>query len=71
MALRWGIAAAGKISHDFVCGLSTLPAEDHQVVAVAARSLESAEKFAKLHGIPKAYQGYEALAKDPNVGELS
>uniref|UniRef100_A0A336MXB9 Trans-1,2-dihydrobenzene-1,2-diol dehydrogenase n=2 Tax=Culicoides sonorensis TaxID=179676 RepID=A0A336MXB9_CULSO len=65
--LRWGIASAGKISNDFVCGLSTLPAEDHQVVAVAARDLGSAKKFAELHGIPNAYQGYEALAKDPNI----
>lgn len=69
MALRWGIASAGKISHDFVCALSTLPEKEHKVVAVAARSLESAQKFVKLHEIQaKAYAGYEALAKDPNVG---
>ncbi|XP_063699248.1 trans-1,2-dihydrobenzene-1,2-diol dehydrogenase-like [Culicoides brevitarsis] len=65
--LRWGIASAGKISHDFCCALSTLPADDHSVVAVAARSLASAQDFAKLHNIPTAYEGYEKLARDPNV----
>lgn len=67
--LRWGIAGAGTISHDFVCALSTLPESDHKVVANAARGLENAEKFADLHGIPVCYVGYEALAKDPHVGK--
>ena len=48
-----------------VCVLSPI-----QVVAVAARSLERAEDFAKKHSIPKAYGSYEELAKDPNIGEL-
>lgn len=65
--LRWGIASAGKICNDFVCGLSTLPSEEHQVVSVAARDLTSAKNFAQIHGIPNAYQGYESLAQDPNV----
>uniref|UniRef100_A0A182XHT8 Trans-1,2-dihydrobenzene-1,2-diol dehydrogenase n=1 Tax=Anopheles quadriannulatus TaxID=34691 RepID=A0A182XHT8_ANOQN len=65
--LRWGIASAGKISHDFVNAVGTLPAADHQVVAVAARKLLDAENFATLHGIERAYEGYQALAKDPNI----
>ncbi|KAJ9599226.1 hypothetical protein L9F63_010310 [Diploptera punctata] len=67
MATRWGIASAGKISHDFVTALSTLSAEEHKVVAVAAQQLERAEKFATEHNIPNAYGSYEELAKDPNV----
>ncbi|XP_022109625.1 trans-1,2-dihydrobenzene-1,2-diol dehydrogenase-like [Acanthaster planci] len=67
MKLRWGICSAGNISNDFVVALSTLPAEDHAVVAVAARSKEDASKFAERHGIPVAYGGYEALAEDDNV----
>lgn len=39
----------------------------HQVVAVAARSLDSAKKFAQVHDIPKFYDSYEQLAKDDNV----
>lgn len=31
-SIRWGICSAGKISHDFVVALKTLPPEDHQVV---------------------------------------
>lgn len=69
MALKWGIAGAGRISHDFLCGLSTLPKEEHQVVAVAARNGESAKKFAELHEIPKWYEGYDNLAKDSNIGK--
>ncbi|CAG2117483.1 unnamed protein product, partial [Medioppia subpectinata] len=67
MATRWGIISAGKISHDFVSALRTLPADEHQLVAVAARDLKSAQEFARIHGIPKAYGSYEELARDPNV----
>jgi dihydrodiol dehydrogenase / D-xylose 1-dehydrogenase (NADP) len=66
--LRWGIASAGKISNDFCSALTTLPADDHKVVAVAARSEGSAKDFAELFGIPSFYGGYEKLAADPNVG---
>jgi dihydrodiol dehydrogenase / D-xylose 1-dehydrogenase (NADP) len=34
---------------------------------VAARQLKSAQEFATLQKIPKAYGSYEELAKDPNV----
>ncbi|KAF2879363.1 hypothetical protein ILUMI_26810 [Ignelater luminosus] len=67
MALRWGIVSAGKISHDFAAALKTHPTEKHQITAVAARSYASAKEFANNHGIEKAYEGYESLAKDPNV----
>ncbi|XP_061670604.1 trans-1,2-dihydrobenzene-1,2-diol dehydrogenase-like [Syngnathoides biaculeatus] len=67
MATRWGICSAGKISHDFMVALKTLPPEDHQAVAVAARNLEDAKKFGKTHNIPRAYGSYEELAKDPNI----
>ncbi|XP_029177596.1 trans-1,2-dihydrobenzene-1,2-diol dehydrogenase-like [Nylanderia fulva] len=65
--LRWGIASAGKISHDFVTGLSTLSANEHQVIAVAARQLSRAQDFAKLHKIKKAYDDYEKLALDKDI----
>ncbi|XP_069462232.1 trans-1,2-dihydrobenzene-1,2-diol dehydrogenase-like isoform X2 [Ambystoma mexicanum] len=67
MATRWGICSAGKISHDFMVALETLPPQDHQAVAVAARDLSRAQEFAKSHNIPKAYGSYEELAKDPNI----
>lgn len=70
MILRWGIASAGAISHDFAVALATLPSSEHQIIAVAARELDRAKTFAELHKIPKAYGSYEELAKDPNVGRL-
>uniref|UniRef100_A0A3Q3X8B6 Trans-1,2-dihydrobenzene-1,2-diol dehydrogenase n=1 Tax=Mola mola TaxID=94237 RepID=A0A3Q3X8B6_MOLML len=67
MATRWGICSAGRISHDFTVALKSLPAEDHQVAAVAARSLENAKEFAQKHSIPRAYGSYEELARDPDI----
>ena len=67
MATKWGIASSGLISHDFVNAISILPAADHQVVAVAARALDSAQTFANTFKIPKAYQGYDSLVSDPEV----
>ncbi|XP_030620820.1 trans-1,2-dihydrobenzene-1,2-diol dehydrogenase [Chanos chanos] len=67
MVTRWGICSAGKISHDFTVGLKSLPPEDHQVVAVAARNLKQAQEFAQTHSIPRAYGNYEDLAKDTEI----
>lgn len=67
--LRWGIAGAGRISNDFCAALTTLSPDDHQVVAVAARSEESAKKFADTFEIPKFYEGYEKLAADKEIGK--
>lgn len=69
MALKWGIVTTGLIAHDFVNALSSLPANEHEVVAVAARNKSKAEEFAATHGIPRAYEGYESIAKDPEVGK--
>ena len=39
-----------------------------QIVAVAARNLEDAQKFAEKHSIPAAYGSYKELSLDPAVG---
>nr|CAH7723960.1 unnamed protein product [Callosobruchus chinensis] len=67
MVLHWGVAGAGRISHDFVTAVQSAYPKDHKILAVAARSEDSANGFAKDHHIPKAYGGYEKLAKDPDV----
>jgi len=67
MSLRWGILSAGLISHDFCIGLSTLPKDEHEIIAVGARNEESAKAFAKTHGIPTSYGSYDELIRDPNV----
>ncbi|XP_038238187.1 trans-1,2-dihydrobenzene-1,2-diol dehydrogenase-like [Dermochelys coriacea] len=66
-ATRWGICSAGKISHDFLVALKTLPATEHQAVAIAARDLARAQEYAQKHRIPRAYGSYEELAQDPDV----
>ncbi|KAL7012787.1 hypothetical protein ACKWTF_015048 [Chironomus riparius] len=65
--LRWGIASAGRISNDFCAALSALPAENHKIVAVAARNLADAKSFAEKFEISKFYEGYESLAKDDEI----
>lgn len=67
MTLCWGIISAGKISHDFVTALATLPAEEHKVVAVAAQDLSRAKTFSKFHNIEKAYSTYLELAQDKDI----
>lgn len=69
MTTRWGIAGAGKISHDFVTSIATLPKNENVVVAVAARQLSRAQEFAKIHKIQKAYDDYQQLANDKDIGE--
>lgn len=68
MAIHWGIAGAGKISHDFVSSLQTLPESEHVVVAVAARELSRAQNFSSLHKIKKAFDSYTKLAEDNDIG---
>ncbi|KAG0725934.1 Trans-1,2-dihydrobenzene-1,2-diol dehydrogenase [Chionoecetes opilio] len=63
---RWGIVSSGLISSDFVSALKALP-DEHRVVAVAARSLQSAKEFAARHGIEKSYDSYSKLATDPDI----
>ena len=67
MSLRWGICGAGKISHDFVVGVKTRPDAEHDIVAVASRSVDSSTRFSTTHSIKKCYGSYEELAKDSEV----
>lgn len=63
--IKWGIIGAGWISGKFVSDL--VHAQGAEVVAVAARTLASAEKFAAKHNIAKAYGSYEELASDAEI----
>lgn len=47
--------------------LSTLPAQEHQVVVVGAQSLNSAQEFANRFNIPHALERYESLAKGKDI----
>ncbi|SDS16379.1 Predicted dehydrogenase [Polaribacter sp. KT25b] len=63
--IRWGIIGLGKIANKFATDLATL--ENTELVAVASRNLQNANEFAEKHNAKKAYNSYEALAKDADV----
>ena len=63
--LRWGVLGPGSIAATFV---DTVHKHTQQrITATASRVAERAEAFARTHGIPTAYAGYEQLVTDPNV----
>ncbi|PXA67218.1 Gfo/Idh/MocA family protein [Cryobacterium arcticum] len=64
-ALRWGVLAPGRIAGNFVGAMHRNTAQ--RVTAVASRSLERAQAFAREHGADTAYGSYEALVADPAV----
>ena len=63
--LRWGIISASAIASDWIKSLQDVPGAT--VTAVAARDKDRAVAYAEAHGIPTAYDSYEALCNDPNV----
>ena len=63
--IKWGIIGLGKIANKFAEDLGTI--KDAELVAVASRSMDNANEFAKKFNAKKAYNSYEDLAKDPEV----
>ena len=66
-SIKWGILGASKIAFDFVQALRTLPAGEHEVLAVGSTSLERCQEFCKDLGIPKSYGTYEELCADDEI----
>ncbi len=66
--LRWGIIGAGRISHTFAKDICFV--DNAELVAVAARNLESAQLFATNFCISKAYGSYEELFADTEVDAI-
>ncbi len=63
--LRWGIIGAGHIAGSFAKGMAdSLTSE---LVAVASRSLENAQKFGAEHSIERCYGDYTELLADSGV----
>lgn len=63
--IRWGIIATGAIARDFAEGLPFAPGAE--LVAVASRAQETADRFGDKYHVPRRYSSYEALALDPEV----
>jgi predicted dehydrogenase len=64
-SLRWGVLGTGWIAAKFVDTVQRNTSQ--QIVAVGSRSADSAERFAKEHGIGTAHGSYAALVEDPQV----
>src|SRR5438067_11358477 len=65
MVIRWGIISTARINRKFLDGARQSSALE--VLAVASRERESAERYAAENGIERAYGGYDALLADPDV----
>ena len=63
--MKIGILGAGSIAHKMAETVRSM--EKTEIYAVASRSLEKAEDFAKQYHIPKAYGNYEDMVKDSSV----
>lgn len=63
--INWGIIGLGNIAHKFASDLLTINGTN--LYAVASRSKTKADAFASKYKANKAYNSYEALAKDPNI----
>lgn len=64
--IRIGILGAAKIANNSIIKPSR-KINFVEIVAVAARDINKAKKFASLHGIPTAYGSYDELINDPNI----
>lgn len=63
--IKVGIIGAGWIANKMAEALA--PLTDAEVIAIASRSLDKAQKFAEQYGIAKAYGSYEELVHDADV----
>ncbi|WP_343330303.1 Gfo/Idh/MocA family oxidoreductase [Polaribacter staleyi] len=63
--IKWGIIGLGNIAQKFATDLATV--ENAELVAVASRSQENADEFARKYNSKKAYNSYLDLAKDAEV----
>lgn len=63
--VRWGLLSTAHINRALIPGLQESP--DSELVAVASRTDDRANEYARGWGIPHAYGTYEALLADPDI----
>ncbi len=66
--LKWGIVGPGRIARNVVKDFTHV--EGSTVVAVASRSQDRADDFAREFGIARAHGSYRAIIDDPDVDVL-
>jgi predicted dehydrogenase len=63
--VKWGIVSTADINRKVIPGAQASPRVD--LVAVASRTEERADAYAREWGIPRAHGSYEALLADPEI----
>ncbi len=63
--LNWGLLSTARINRALLTPLRL--SKRNRLVAVASRTQEKAEAYARQHHIPRAYGSYEALLADPTI----
>ena len=63
--IRWGIFGTGFIAGEFAKGLKFVP--QAQLLGIASRTAANAQAFGEIFQIPRAYDSYEQLVKDPDI----
>jgi predicted dehydrogenase len=63
--LNWGLLSTARINQALIRPLTT--SKRTRLLAVASRSLSSAEAYAREWKIPRAHGSYEALLADPEI----
>jgi len=63
--VKWGIVSTARINQLFIAGARQIG--DVEIAAVAGRDRARVEAHAAEHGIPRAYDSYEALCADPEI----
>lgn len=63
--LRWGLLSTARINRALIPPLRA--SSRNQLVAVASRSAEQAEGYARDWDIPRAHSSYESLLADPEI----
>jgi predicted dehydrogenase len=63
--LNWGLLSTARINRSLIPPLRA--SKRNRLLAVASRTQESADKYAREKKIPRAYGSYESLLADPEI----
>lgn len=66
--IKWGIVGTGNIANSFAKDFKYV--NDTELLAVASRSFEKADEFAKKYDIPKSYGSYTELYQDKEIDAI-
>lgn len=66
--VRWGISGPGAIANKFAQAIKNV--SESKLCAVASRSLQRGEEFAKKYNIEKVFESYEQMAKFDDVDAI-